>query len=749
MPDPTQPTPPLLPPSEREPGLAAQPAAGGGPSPSYWYGPQFEPEEPAVPMAHYLWVLRRHRWKILGFVAAGVIATAIISSRLTPIYEATATIDIDRRMPASVLGPEASESGVWDSDQFLATQVKLVQSDSVLRPVVQRFKLGTPAPNKPGQAVALKAEEAPVRLPNLKVTRPPNTYLLLITYRSPDPRLAAEVANAIAHSYIEHTYNIRFRSTMGLSSFMERQLEELKANMERSAAALLQFERELNVINPEERTSILSARLLELNTEYTRAQAERLKKEAAWLSVREGSLDAAQSSSQGDELRRLNERLNEAQEKFALVRTHYGANHPEYRKASAQVAQLQLQLERTLKSIQRRVEIEYREALNREEMLKKAVNETKAEVDRLNARSFEYQALKREAEADKKLYEELVRKIKEAGINAGFQNSAIRLADPARPPADPVYPNLRLNLALAFLFSSLLAVGAAILSDRLDNTVRDPEQVRRTLGTDVVGSLPLVREWRKGELPAPAGLSTGTALVPVSSSAALPRASSQSFDEAIRTLRNSIFLGCLDRPLKTVLITSAGPAEGKTTTAVHLAVAHAQQGYRTLLIDGDLRRPGVHRLFGVNGEAGLTRALCDGFDWRAELVRPEGLPDLAILPSGKANRRAAILIGRGLPEILAQAAQEYDLIVIDSPPVVGFPEPLQMAAAADGVVLLALAGETNRQAVHAALTALERVRANVVGLVLNEVTSSLSDSYRYYGYYGKYYRYYHRDGQAG
>jgi capsular exopolysaccharide synthesis family protein len=714
---------------------------GRGSVPGGWYGPELEFQEPGTPLSHYLWILKRHRWKILAFVATSVIATLIVSSRVTPVYESTATIDIDRRMPTGILGPESAQSAINDADQFLATQVKLIQSDSVLRPVVQRFKLPVEDEKEAEGLRSTEVENAPVKLANLKVTRPPNTYLLLVSYRSTDARLAADVANAIANSYTEHTYNIRFRSTMGLSTFMEKQLEELKAKMERSSAALLQFERELNVINPEEKTSILSARLLQLNTEYTNAQAERVRREAAYNSVRSGSPEAAQASTQGEALKKLAERLFEAQEKFAQVKTHYGASHPEHRKAAALVAELKAQLDQTMRSVLRRVEIEYREAVNREAMLKKAVDQTKAEFDRLNARSFEYQALKREAEADKKLYEELVRKIKEAGINAGFQNSSIRLADPARPALTPVFPNLKLNLALAFLFSSLLAVGAAVLSDAMDKTIRDPEQVARTMNTEVVGSLPMVKPWRR-QLPVVTPASDSKALVP----AAHADRVATSFQEAIHTLRNSILLADFDRGLRSLMITSACPAEGKTTTAAHLALTHAAQGHKTLLIDGDLRRPGLHRVFGLNGPSGLAQVVLKGDRWQEAVVKLEQAPNLDILPAGAPARRAAHLVGKTLREVLKEADPAYELIVVDSPPVLGFPESFEMATLVDGVLVVALAGQTERKAVSSALQALTRLRVNVVGLVLNEVTSATSDGYYYYGYYGKYYRsYYHRD----
>ncbi|HXM45732.1 MAG TPA: polysaccharide biosynthesis tyrosine autokinase [Bryobacteraceae bacterium] len=713
-----------------------------------WSGYDMEPQEQsAVPLAHYLWILRRHRWKILAFVFACVTATFIVSARLTPIYESTVTVDIDRQIPSAIIGQDAARAPLNDADQFLATQVKLIQSDSVLRPVAQQYHLldlekesSDVTPEKSSEA----EEDAPILLKKLKVTRPPNTYLLLISYRSPQPRLAAGVANAVARSYVEHTYNIRFQSSASLADFMEKQLEELKAKMEHSSAALAQFERELNVINPEEKTSILSARLLQLNTEYTNAQTDRVRKESAWKSVQSGSLEAAQVSTQGDNLKTLSAKLDEARQRFADTKTHYGPNHPEYRKAAVQVEEIERQLQESSKNAAQRVEVEYHESMNRESMLQKAVSETKAEFDRLNARSFDYQNLKREAEADKSLYEELVRKIKEAGINAGFQNSSIRIADPARAAIRPVFPNMKLNVLLAFLFSTLVAVGFAVLTDLLDSSVRDPEQVHTLFQTDVLGSLPMVRTWRRGFVSAMAGEAGSTALVHASeeTAAAAPDRTVTGFEEAVRTLRNSILLGSFDRRLRSLMITSATPSEGKTTTAVHLAIAHAQQKHKTLLIDCDLRRPGVHSKLGINPEAGLAAVLQNGMQWREKLVKLPDLADLDILPTGFSSRRAADLIGRRLPEILEEAANEYDLIVVDSPPILGFPEPLQMAAAVDGVVMVAKAGETNRKTVGSALSTLQRVRANVVGLVLNSVTSNMSDSYRYYGYYGKYYRYY-------
>jgi len=717
---------------------------------------EFEPEAPSVPLSHYLWILRRHRGKMAAFVATCLLVTLIVSARLQPIYESTAAVDIDRQAPTEVVGQDSTrEAAPNDADQFLATQVKLVQSDAVLRPVAEQFDLlrqeGQIKRQNPEKVQQIAA--SPVILKRLKVARPPNTYLLFISYRSTDPALAAQVANAVANSYLTQTYNIRIRSSASLSSFMEKQLDELKAKMERSSLALAQFEKDLDVVNPEEKTNILSARLLQLNTEYTAAQAERVRKEAAWNSMKDGAIEAAQVSSQGEALVRLNESLNEAQQRFAQVRATYGTGHPEYRKAASELAEVQRQVEETRSNIADRIGMEYRQSLNREQMLQKAVAEAKAEWDRTNARSFEYQQLKREAETDKSLYDELIKKIKEGDINAGFQNNNIRIADLARPAAKRIFPNTALNLLLAFLFSTLLAVGAALLQDSMDTTLRDATEASRFLGTDVIGTLPKDHSAALQTKPEDPSI-VGAALAKVGLSSngngnghnghngKGSYSGISGFEESIRTIRNTILLSDFEQRLRSIVVTSAAPSEGKSTMAAHLAIANAARGKKTLLVDADLRRPSLHSKFGYPLGAGLSNVLTGDAIWQ-EVVRPvEGRENLTLLMSGPGSHRAADLIGPRLSEFLDEFGKEFDLVILDSPPLLGFAECLQMATAADGVLIISRAGETKRKAVAAVVSTLQRLRANVIGVVLNQVShNTSSDGYSYYGYYRNgYYR---------
>jgi capsular exopolysaccharide synthesis family protein len=734
------------------------------------YG-EFEATQPSISPSQYVLVVWRQKWKILFFVAVAMLATYLVSSRLTPVYEATAKIDVDRAVPTSVVGQEANPAAPGDdSDAFMATQMELLQSDAVLRPVAEHYNLLEKEDQVDGTSPeqTRRKDNAPVVLKRLKVTRPISTYLLNVSYRSTDPQLAADVANGIAQSYLEHSFDIKVKSSGALSAFMQQQLDDLKARMERSSMALAKFEQQLNVINPEDKTNILSARLLQLNTDYTKAQADRMNKEAAFKSAQGGTVAEAMVTDQGQDLSRLQERVNAAKQRLADISAVYGPNHAEYRKAKNELDEVQRQFEELHANVSQRVEADYKEAQGREEMLRRAVQNTKAEYDQLNSKSFEYNQLKREAETDKGLYSDLERRIREATINSGFRNSSIRIADTARPPDEPVFPNKKLNLLLAFLGSAIIGICAAIIADVMDHTIRDPEQAARSLDTSVLGTLPTVKEMRRlisGSSFTPAGFVEGIdefasptyesmKLIRYNADEAARKASKRkglmritspgsdaisSYEEAIRTLRHSILLPDLDRNMKSILITSATPGEGKSTAIIHLGIAHAEQGKRTLIIDADLRRPSIHKKLGISGTLGLSNILLGEFQWREMLVKMEQWPNLDVIPAGMVSRRASDLVGSMMFDILHETSREYDLIIVDAPPLLGFAEAMQVSKAVDGVVVMARAGQTSKRAVATVLATLKRLRANVVGLVLNEVTKGNANGYYYYNDYRKYY----------
>jgi polysaccharide biosynthesis transport protein len=718
----------LSPPQAVFPGLSAQ-APDSGPS-----------------LSQYLWVVKRHRWPLLAFVLFSVAATVIISKRLTPLYESTAVIDIDRQTPAAVLGNENnSGANSVDVENYLTTQEQIVKSDAVLRPVVERYHLLSPALKKleGDQILSSRLKDAPTELKGLKIARPLHTFLLLISYQSPDPQLSADVVNDIARSYIRHTYDIRYQAASQMTGYMEKQLEELKAKMERSAAALANLEKDLDVINPEEKTDVFSARLLHLDNDLTAAKVDRAGKEAAYNAVKSGSLPAAEASEEGEQLRELEAKLDEANEKFAEVQTQFGSTHPVYKKAASEVTSLQAQVDALRQGIVQRVSIDYKRSADREALLQEEMTRARAEFDQMNARSFEYKALKQEADTDKTLYEELIRKIREAGINASFESSSIRLADVARPAIYPSFPKTRLNALLALLGSTIIGLSLIFLIDALDTTVVDSEHLQRELRVALLPSLP-VGKFPSGLLPMQ-DLS-GDADEPFSSLAPKDTwtSTNAAFDEAIRKLRSSILLSSgLGQHPRSILVTSASPGEGKSTIALYLAAAHSQQQRRTLLIDGDMRRPVIK--LGISNDRGLSDVVNGTMHWKEAVQTPYAYPELDILSAGPSSRRVADRIGNVLRSILDEAEREYDLVLIDSPPLLGFAEPLEIAALADSVVIVARAGRTSRTAIASVVEQLKRVRANVIGIVLNGVRADMSSHYYYYS--PRYYSHYTTDRQ--
>ena len=294
-----------------------------------------------------------------------------------------------------------------------------------------------------------------------------------------------------------------------------------------------------------------------------------------------------------------------------------------------------------------------------------------------------------------------------------------------------------MNLFMAFLVSTLLGISTALLLDTIDTTLRDPQKASLFLGVDVIGTMPIDRTAAQLPRPVvPAGAEPAlTQLLPSPNSKGYYGTTSR-FEEAIRTIRNTILLSDFEGRLRSIAFTSAAPSEGKTTIAAYLGIANADRGKKTLLVDADLRRPSLHSKFGFTPRVGLSNVLTGEMPWQEAILPIEGKPNLTLLPAGPGSHRAADLIGPRLSSLLDEFAKDYDLVIIDSPPLLGFAECLQITTAADGVLIVSLAGETKRKAVAAVVSLLQRLRANIIGLILNQVgENTSSDGYSYYGYY--------------
>jgi polysaccharide biosynthesis transport protein len=681
-----------------------------------------DPAESQHPITFYIGVLRRKARSIL-LIALGLTAlAALISAFLPPVHTGVATIAIDRQSAPTTVGEDHMLS-IGD-DQFMATQQSLLQADIIVRPVADRYNL-LEREHQYRESIFWKASpekiraihNAPIVLKHLKVERKPNTYLLTITYRDSNPAIAAAVANAIADSYLGNIFDTRIRETGRLTSSMERQLLDLKQKMESSHQALMAYQRQFGTADPEQKTSVLVARLQALNTENSLAEADRIAKESVFREAKDQTLPEVQVSSQSTELAHDVERLQTAKANLAFVASTFGSQHPEYLKAAAQVEQAKAALDESRQNVASRIAIEYRQALARQRMLSSAVAQTKEQVDDLASQSFDYLQLKHEAETAEQVYKDLFAKIKQAGINSELQNNVIRLADSARPAAKAVFPNWPLLLLIYLSVFLFLCSVYSISLEMMDVTAKDPAAVEKAFGLPVICALPRVSDMQLRLALGPDGLRIA--------GSRWRGLQGGFFDEGVRHLRSYLMLSIQTKSPKSVLVTSALPGEGKSTLALSLAMVSADQGKRTLLIDGDVRQPASERMVRLEPDAGLADVLGHRTTWRAAARSVPGRPNLSILGTGLPLPMAVNLIGPEIRTILEQAIEEFDFVVIDSPPLLGCAETVEIAAAAEVTLLAVRSGSTALKTVGLAVETLRRVDIPIAGIVLNESTVAI------------------------
>lgn len=686
-------------------------------------------------LTHFAKILQRRKWVIVACMILTTAASVAVTLTLPKLYEGTATVKVDRH---SAGGQDGSESSpIDDMDQIITTQMELAASDPVLRPIAQKYHLLEAEHQlkhfilwdlSPEQARRKRA--AAVNLKRLKIKRPPNTFLIDISYRAYDARVAANVANSIAQSLIAHANDTGNRSYTQASALIASDMKDLRAKMNASARRLAEFQKELNMVDPEQGTSVITARLTQLNTEYTAAQAQRLHTEAILAGVGKShslaAAEAAEAQGRSTLVDDTLERLDVARAQFAAAKSYYGENHPEYRKAKEQVDELQAQIERLQTGVGDKTEAEYAQALGREDRLRRVLQQTKAEADGLKERAIQYEQLKSEAEADKKLYQDLETRTREAEISNQLRDATIQIVTAARPPDQQIFPRLIIDVPVGIVLSVFIGIFAALLRDSMDTTFSDAEEAASRLHLDVLATIPGSRR-----MPL-LGRSEQHDRVP---SGTVRRRSAElaaQYGQAIRALRNALSTATVDRPVRSVLMTSPNPSEGKSTTAINLAVASAQIGKKVLLLDADLRRPSLHKHFDLSVTTGFSDVLGRSAPIREAIVKIDDL-NLYILPAGRPSRNAADLISMGFATTLDTVSRDFDLVVVDGPPMLGIAESQEMAGLVDGVLLLTKAGSTTGRAVADTLASLLRVRANILGVVMNQVKPSAC--------YGPYYYY--------
>jgi polysaccharide biosynthesis transport protein len=744
------------------------------PVPSFDLGrpasPRIYPDLPSQESAigEYLRILIKRKWVVLACLSGIFAVVAIASLKMTPVYEASGSIAINK--PDSTLNFQNAPS--FSLDYFdpteMETEVKILQSDLLALQVIRELNLdrrpefGGRAPDVPS---SLDLAPDPLQTDttrtssllggfrgNLKVSLSPNSRIIEVHYRNADKQLAANVVNTLMQTYVENNFKARFESTMQASDWLSKQLVDLQMKVETSQEKLVRYQKEHEILGIDEKQNITTSKLDELNKALTSAESERMEKEAFYRLVESGDPDALSSSAGGMEpgaqsesvlLDTLRSKQAELKIQTADLNTQFGPSYPKLAQLNNQLKEIDIQIQSEMKKIVSKVRGQYMAALQRENMLHDALEKQKQEANKLNESAIEYNQLKRDSETYRQLYEGLLQRLKEAGVSAGLKSNNFRIVDNARTPTSPVEPNVPRNLGFAFVLGLTSGVGMAFLLEGLDNTVRTTEQAQMISGLAPLGMIPL------GSKGAREGASSKRLVIASSNEAVelITQVRPQSqMAESYRALRTSLLMSSLGAPPKVIMVTSALPQEGKSTTSINTAVVLAQKGVRVLLIDADLRRPSIHKTLGMGPRSGLSNVLTGSTTLEHAITRTPILPNLHVLPAGTPPPNPAeLLASTNMRDVLLELREQYDHIVLDTPPTLSVTDAVVLSPRADAIVLVIRSGQTTKHALRRSRDILMQVNAKVAGVLLNAVDLSSPDYYYYYEYQGKYAQYY-RDG---
>ena len=711
-------------------------------------------------------ILRKRRSVIITAALVMVILATVVSLRMTKKYDAAARIAYNKEGNES-LGfkdvPGTDDNGGEGSDYTVAmdTQIKILESDRIALGVIENLHLeqnrvfGGDLAAAPSKTVPLNVQqidrgrEAALlkRFHDATTVRSVrNTRLIQITFRCSDPELAAAVVNNMVNTYVEDNYRTRYESTMQASDWLAKQISDLQLRVETSQEKLVRYQRENGILGIDEKQNIVTQKLDELNKGLTDAEADRIARQAAYETAKAGKLDQVDESGDGNDLiSRLREQDAALRSQYAQLTTTFGPNYPKSLEVKNQIDQTERSTETATQRWIRRLQQTFKAAQAREAMLRAAFEQQKIQANELNMKAIDFSILKRDLDANRTLYEGLLQKLKEAGVAAGLRSSNIRVVDVARVPTRPTVPNWPRNLALSLIVGLVGGVVLSFVIETLDNTVQTPDQVQALIGTPSLG---LVPESKFLEIARNVPRLKGSAAPTDAPSNQLVTHLRPSSDiaESYRTLRTSILLSSAVQPPRVMMFTSPLPQEGKTTTSVNMAVVLAQRGVRVLLIDADMRRPGVHEAFGLSNSAGLSSLLA-GLDKYEDVVQSFApLPNLFIMPAGPIAPNPAELLGSDrMRDLLAKLRTEYDHVILDTPPIIPVTDPAVLSADVDAVLLVVRSGKTTKTALRHARNLLLQINAPLMGTIVNGANMRSPDYYYqyYYGYKGK--GYYHSD----
>ena len=721
-------------PATREPYSSAVGRYGYG----YGYGAEASPTF-QIDLREYLRILVKHRWMILSIVAAALVLGAVITLMKTPLYTSTVRLQIDRNAAKIVQGGDVTPEAT-DQDEFMGTQYELLKGRAMADRVASALNLGedstffrprqfsiigfveglfgsAPAPaDQRGDRADRENAAANVILANRGVRQIVNSRLVDIGYSDPDPSRAQKIANAYADAFIASNLDKRFEANSYAKTFLEDQLQQLKLRLQESDKALLDFGQKEEIVQTNDKASIADSNLAAANVALGHLVAERIKNEQQWkqlVSATAINLPQLLSNPVIEGLRtKLSALVTEYQQKLSKFKPNY----PDMVQLKQQIDEINRELAIEVNTLKDSYKAAYEASLDQEAQMKSQIETLKLQVLDLQKRLIQYNILKREADTNRSLYDGLLQRFKEVDIAGGVGANNVFVVDKATWPDAPSSPLMSRALLISLMLGLAASLGMAFLLERLDDTLKSPEEVEQALGYAMLGIIPKARSGSDLE-----------------AQLADPRSH---VSEAYRSLCTALQFSTEQGLPKTLLVTSAGPGEGKSTTSMALARHFANIGLKVLLVDADLRKPTLHTKLNLENAKGLSNCLTGAAP--PEFLQKTNLPNLAFLASGPLPPNAADLLGSSrLLSLLSGGLQVFDLIVIDSPPVMGLADAPLLSSAVAATIFVVGSGQVRTQLIRTAVKRLQLSRASLIGTVITSFDTRSSYGYGYgYGSYG-------------
>jgi capsular exopolysaccharide synthesis family protein len=719
--------------------MPAPAAAPISPAPVTYYSDEFDQ---GFHLRDYWHILKKRKWWFWGVLSGVVVVVLLVTLLMSPIYKVTATLQIIQDNPSALMGGEKTDplralTGSSELDRFYETQYKILQSPTIAYGLIDSLKLKDhPSykqmerdnPNDPPEVIRQKY--AKYLLDNLKVEPVKNSYLVNISYKSTDKQLAQKVPGAMQKEYLKLAMTTRQQSYAMLREWLDNELTRLGNKLELSEKSVYadgQKKDFLSLEAPE--TNVTIQKYLEVSKLLTMAQADKAGKEAQYRQIKEKGADAPLITNHAL-IQQLRQQLIGLEAQVSGDNKIFGTNFPDYKAQTTKLKDLRQRLNQEIKRLEASIRADYEAASRAESLLQKEFDLQKGKVIDLQNSLVQHHILKRDLQTNQTLYEGLLARMKEASVASTMVASNVSVITAAEPPYKPWLPKPLLFLALALVIGSMGGVMAAFFVEYLDNSIKTTEELEKVVHIPALGVVPLYSDNSK-KLAKDEQIPVG--LIPHNQPMSM-------LSEAIFQIRAAIMLSVSEGAPQALMITSPNPDEGKTTLASNLAAVMASPDRKCLIMDCDLRKPSLHKIYSLPLQPGLTNYLT-GNATLEEIIRPSGFLNLYFIPAGPAPPNPNELFNsNAFKNLVNHLRQEFQQIIIDSPPVIGFADGRSIAASADGVLVLVKHHSTTREAGRLAIQLLSQTNCRILGGIL---TMARKDRLGYGGYYG-YYQYYHK-----